>query len=482
MKNIYLIFTLFLLSTSKAQNFNCTTINNLSQDINYNRSIDALPYDSTTPYVLNMYITLIDDSFNYHYNNYTGIMDTPEQCELTALNCIRILNINFNPSGIFFKYAGYKKVIDDAIALGVSLQSYDIYLPYKEQNTMNLYIVDRANGGNLDGTQIAVIGGNESEIATEYYGLEPFRTYSLIHNIAHNLSLYHTYETGNHYDSSQDLPNACEHVTRDITNSFFNANVAGDEVVDTAAQPQTWASNFEPNCGTYIYNANLVNCAVEPYVNIVQGNYMSTNFFSTCKYFSAGQTVRMRKYIQYNTGDFNVYSENTVRNDTYSLYQPFSIIAQSNNNTQNETYAKTFTPNIADTGVNVLHCGPFLMRFQPGFDCEFSSLPNTISQTVNDQFNSVCTNGVYIGVKIPILSQIIINALAPVCFNTFEPYTHGDIKSTTNLSLPYYTVEQLDEIRATDPEWYEKLQSTKYHIITKETDSGYRNQKVIYKN
>ena len=39
-----------------------------------------------------------------------------------------------------------------------------------------------------------------------------------------------------------------------------------------------------------------------------------------------------------------------------------------------------------------------------------------------------------------------------------------------------------DKIKATNPDLYSQLQSGQYHIITKETKSGYKNQSVIFKN
>ncbi|MBK8600196.1 MAG: hypothetical protein IPN80_06190 [Flavobacterium sp.] len=69
-----------------------------------------------------------------------------------------------------------------------------------------------------------------------------------------------------------------------------------------------------------------------------------------------------------------------------------------------------------------------------------------------------------------------------MCFGSFEPFTSGDVKSLNNLGSGIFTQEQLDEIKASDPNLYEQLQSGKYHIITKQTDSGFIDQKVIYKN
>ncbi len=142
--------------------------------------------------------------------------------------------------------------------------------------------------------------------------------------------------------------------------------------------------------------------------------------------------------------------------------------------------SKTYSTNTTNTGANVWNCGPFAMRFQTGFNCEFSSPTGVVTKSIYQQYNT--STNTYVGVKIPILSQDIYVNNAPVCFGSYEPFTSGDIKSLDNLGLGIYTQQQLDEIKASDPRLYEQLQNGQYHIITKQTDSGFTDQKVIYKD
>ena len=492
MKKTILLFVFILCLTNSFAQTNdtiqCHTLDVLTHDMNFNRSIQTVPYDATTPYVINVFFTLLEDSPGNNVLNSQGAMVTNEQVENAFLDCIRILNIAYSPHKIYFKYTGYQRVVNNdyntgAIFLGTPAD-WQKLAQNKQPEALNIFV------GNNGGGDYSVIGGIECLLPlSRFSNTNPVfhqqLTFFLIHDVGHNLSLYHTFETGNHYAPQYNIVYACERVTRDNTDPLFNADFAGDEVVDTPAQPQYLNSwNFESGCGNYIFDPNSQNCFTEAYQNIIANNYMGTNYAYTpvCPfYFSSGQVVRMRKFIQHHTGIYGNTAP-TVRNDVSSLYEPFNITGGGQTSTAEVAlYSKTITPNEVDTGINVWNCGPFTMRFQPGLDCEFSSLPNTVTQTANDQFNGVC-NGDFIGVKIPVFGQQIIKAMAPVCFGTFEPYTSGEVKSTTNLASLNYTIEELDKIKATDPELFEKLQAERYHIITKQTDSGYIDQKIIYKN
>ena len=199
----------------------------------------------------------------------------------------------------------------------------------------------------------------------------------------------------------------------------------------------------------------------------------------------------MRNFIEngglppsYPTG-INSTSIIDATTEVSELYQPFYVGAgtgYSNGNTT-QTYSKTITPNLNNTGINIWNCGPFKMRFQGGFDQEFSNLiGGTVSQTLYQHYDAIVGENTFVGVKIPDFGQTIVNINAPICFNTFEPYTSGEIISTPNLGSSTYSQEELDAIKAKDPELYNSLQSNSYHFIKKQTDSGYIDQKTIFKN
>jgi len=192
--------------------------------------------------------------------------------------------------------------------------------------------------------------------------------------------------------------------------------------------------------------------------------------------FTAGQGKAMRENIL----GYWANSFDQVRNTIDSLYEPFAITDGNISSNSSNAYSKVYTSNINFTGAIVWNCGPFTMRFQPGFAYEFSNLPNSINIPTSTQFNYPTSS--YIGVKIFILSDsTIIKSQAPVCFTSNEPFISGDVKSTYDFGSGIFTEQQLDEIKASNPDFYEELQSQMFHIITKQTESGFSDQKIIFK-
>jgi hypothetical protein len=239
------------------------------------------------------------------------------------------------------------------------------------------------------------------------------------------------------------------------------------------------------NCTT-VDGGETYKCA-----NDVVYNYMGRIDDTQKNKFTPGQKQRIRETL---LGNFNfVGNTNDIQfafalnedgtPDIESLYEPFAIGATGGSTTGISTtaYSKTYSQAPNNTGANVWNCGPFVARFQTGFDCEFSnSSGQIVSQTPYQQYNTTL-NG-QLGLKIPILSQDIHYIAEPLCFTSFEPYIKGDVKSQNFLGSTYFTTEELDKIKASDPDLYNLLQSGQYHIISKETESGYQNQIVIFKN
>lgn len=389
--------------------------------------------------------------------------------EYEVLQSIQNLNIAFNQFNIYFKYYGMDQINET---------DYLIIEDYAEREQL-------FNSGfsNPDAINIFVINGSvmgadaRVRIFNDDLFVDPW---TQCHEMGHYFGLAHP---------DVSYPGFCEHATRDSSNINFNADVAGDWVVDTHVY--TNIAFYDGNCS---YMGGAVDCegtaiVAEPMANGVMvyptfQNFMYVTYsptFSglTCNLnpqFTAGQGALMRENILgYYAAEYNA-----ARNTLESLYAPFTI-TDGGSNGGGPIYSKTYTPNFEFTGVNVWNCGPFTMRFQPGFQQIFSNLPNTQTVSATTQFNHPTFS--YIGVKIPSLSDtVIINHPAPVCFMSYEPFISGDVKSTYNLGSGVYTQEQLNEIKASDPKLFEELQSQKYHIITKQTESGFNDQKIIFKN
>jgi hypothetical protein len=90
--------------------------------------------------------------------------------------------------------------------------------------------------------------------------------------------------------------------------------------------------------------------------------------------------------------------------------------------------------------------------------------------------------------KIPQINEDIV-IIGPACTKGAnigivcheEPYAGGKVSSSRNLISTQYEEIILNGAQISDPALIENLESGKYHIITKEIQSGEQTQKTIYK-
>lgn len=130
-------------------------------------------------------------------------------------------------------------------------------------------------------------------------------------------------------------------------------------------------------------------------------------------------------------------------------------------------------------------------KFQPGFTYNFpdSVFPDTFNATVNEipvvhygfdynltitqlapgQTNLVTNTGI---ARLSCTKGILCND---------EPYNSGTIISADNIMSTNPTIEQLDAIKAKDPELFEKLLSNYYYKLKRETESGGKTEEIFYK-
>lgn len=452
-------------------------------------------------------------------NNYFG--------ETDALKILARLNEAFNVHNIFFKYRGLTTInnsnfIQQINDISTATAMKQEFINENKYNDNSIHIFMTKDNYNPYTTYYSTFGPDNTDIllpdATNY----PLHHIGLIPaSMGSSLGLLSVSYWSSPYSSINNSftppcnlvnnnpflqvptiapsfhPNA-ENVTRNPSSFYYNATTKGDLVADT--QACFWAannnycsnvgSNGDWNMNTFISHPSVTDQKSTPYVctgnegNNYLGN--ATLFIGYNGLFTAGQVQRMKEYIEGNMNNIfrkklNVFEDDSP--DISVLYEPFSIDGSNGGNTSNTTtaYSKTYTTNTTCTGANVWNCGPFAMHFQTGFDCEFYPYnASTIIQTPFQQLNYPTTTS--ISVKIPILGQQVYQNVAPVCFYSYEPFTSGDVKSLDNLGSGVYTQEELDKIKASDPKLFEELQSGKYHIITKQTDSGFIDQKIIFKN
>lgn len=526
MKNLYHIYIFLLFWSSNyaqmqsQQQFQQQTFKNYFKptaemlDLNKFTNVNQTITLTNTRFVLNV---------QFHGVLKTDGTSTFELGETQAFDILARLNEVYNVHNIFFKYRGFNTVKNSSLNAS-NFPSFDLMASAIKQqfinedkyddNAINFYLYD-GNGGFISGispndnTDVFLLnlpsftgGGRQyphliPKLLGHSLGLLNIDTNSagtFVTQVIPNCTLTGVVNSNNQlikpiysgYDAS------IENVTR-LLGANYNATTAGDLVADTEACFALFQQNFCENITGDGYRNliswNLSSIVVDqvgiPYVcNANEGNNFMSELCSSGPngLFTTGQATRIKEFIEGNMENIfrkklNVFEDDSP--DISVLYEPF---VSNMNNGNNSMYAafRTFLTNSTQTGANVWNCGPFAMRFQTGFDCEFSSPTGNVTQSIYQQYNT--SSSTYVGVKIPILGQQIYTNNAPVCFGSFEPFTSGDVKSLNNLGSSLYTQEQLDEIKASDPNLYEQLQSGKYHIITKKTDSGFIDQKVIYKN
>lgn len=483
--------------------------NTLYHGTNFNRNTTTpATYDATTPYVLNVYFTLINDGTN-HSLLPNGVLDTPQLIEDKFLECIKYLNKNFRGTNIFFKYAGYQAVPNATMADG----EFGITIP---PNFTNPYIADVTQYEKVDAMNIIFLplnpintdywtyfGYNMSMLTIDLLNNNPQLEKIITHTMGHSLSLYHTDEVGSHFAEGHPLHDftACEHVTRDPwLTTMYNADIAGDEVTDTPAQPRL-EDSFFTNCEVYNFDATRVNCVPEPYENLTSGNPMNSfDYLSprSCPLvpFTAGQTKRMRECILNSptTPSFDFAPElmgvlQNTRNTVASLFTPYSM-------------GTTVFPTILSTTDNgdgtAKVCRGYIsadFKFQPGFTYTFLAEPDTAaaivsSASVNDYpvivHEPAFNCPILIGELSPTLTNLASNLgqVETVCRGEVcvtEAFIRGTDIRTEILGSMNITVKELDAIEVKDPDLYQKLMEQYYHILEKYTASGAKIREVFYK-
>ena len=250
------------------------------------------------------------DMSNYNYQGTT---------EYEALTANANLNKAMNEFGIFFKYDGIDVVNDTSLALQVNTTidpgpncttaNYPNHTEFSTataaiRNNPAIYPPGILNVYIIKETVCFGGVGYSDLIGVGQQGLEGV---NFVHEIGHLLDLGHT--RGGNGNNQGD--NTCEHVTRDPNDindlddpndTFFNADMRGDRVVDTAAVPDMWPNeapyNYDENC---IYIGDAGDCQGTEYEFTPEdmSNTMGDayNFNCAAIKLTPGQGVRMRERI-----------------------------------------------------------------------------------------------------------------------------------------------------------------------------------------
>lgn len=455
-------------------------------------------YDALTPYVFNVKFYQINDA---NGNNRQGFNFTED---IEIMQKIKDLNTGFNKYNIFFKYRGFELINDDITnqPMGQSPNPANFQAQHDPQNVnINVVYCNQAYppGGSSTYNRVSLtthtlylemmepspwMNANQDKI---------FKQQILCHNMGHLLGLWHT-ESQPTYSSVASYYGPCEHVTRNPFSSDYNADSAGDFLVDTPAKPTAFV-DYDANCN-FIFNPIQLDCSPNiplPYVNISPSNYMQFGSYQpllsngSCipYYFTDGQGKRMRETILNSPTIY--YGNNPLTSSlttVESLYKPYT-----------SSTIITGIHSIADNGNGTAKvCRNYIsgsFKFQMGFDYIFpeNTLPDPSNATTSDlpivnnpPFNcpltilqlapgqtNLLTNDGY--------AETVCRGL--VCVD--EPFIRGTLLSTEILGSMNITIQQLSEIEVKDPELFNNLMEHYYYILKKETESGAKTEKMFYK-
>jgi hypothetical protein len=504
MKNILLFFLFFYATSSVAQLLDYPVTLN-SNGIQPPMSIfnRLVPISNPTDkYVFNVKFHIVKE------NDGSGV--TAAYGENEVMNAIMIMNTNFNQFNIFFKYVGYD-VIPNTTYMKVRAANFPnsnlshptfaqlldysktgMTNPVYDYEAMNLFIVEGLDYNTLSPYEPRVAGAAPMPGIDSIYGYNYFLSPVLPHEIAHNFFLLHTHE-------QSGTPN-CERVAN-FGDLLYNSDTNGDRVEDTKASFMFGGNYANPvTCIFQNTNNPVLDCIGTPYVNMPVRNYMSSmnscqnlqaNYLPGTGEFTPGQGNVMRNTIAlYYNHPNNFYGMSNAKNTVESLYEPFVITPSSY---IGPTTVTDKNPGDGMATVCRTYSEP-TYRFQKGFTYQWYYVMDYLTNTFEWYEGEALLNQpnlgltFQIGMKIPQINEDIV-IIGPACTKGAnigivcheEPYAGGKVSSSRNLISTQYEEIILNGAQISDPALIENLESGKYHIITKEIQSGEQTQKTIYK-
>lgn len=343
--------------------------------------------------------------------------------------------------------------------------------------------------------------GGVASVTYQAFTNENNRRFILAHEVGHLLGLLHP-TSGNNQEGVFDTPLNCngetittgnfavtssgsERVTRDPDDPNFNADVAGDFVVDTPANYPIVNlcinTSTTPPTLEYLSSNEVIDFVDVPYENIDVNNIMDIDtrveFFEFKDNFTDGQGVRMRETIE-NDPDLQ-----TWLTPVSSLYEPY----------QGSYYF---------AGPTQPDHRPL---FQPGFDYKFVSAggqtPSGDYQIFNTPSDFEDINFIFDAGNIlnevdrfsldleniyhPNRSAIVIEQIEDQPRRCYHNVNRGAsngkiIKFNDNIPNHNYTVTERDSIGINQPALIQNLENGLY-IIEKNYDDGTQEQEVILK-
>ncbi len=442
---------------------------------------------STNPAVLSSFEPVVYNVFFWGIHkmvNGQEYTDFPNHLN-DFLTAVANLNKAYNQFNIFFKYKGYDTFVTPTAQINTNFDETGYYVietigeysqlwqyaanqGYVEPNSFNVYAYGwgfAAGAVQWPKSTIFAISSSGGLLGG-----------AMVHEIGHNMDLLHLDNAANNADC--DLK---EHVTRDPSNSNYNANNRGDRVEDTPACYE-FALGDISNCD---YIGNEVDCTDEhlPYI-ITEPDLRNflMRFASDCekKYLTIGQGIRIRQALQSNPNGIFSDDQTTIA----SLYEPY-LGSYPMYYPHPEPWQKPlFQPGF---NYKFVDCCCDYQQPAPYGDIGFNINPNDILKIVYD--NEINYETIFHPNHSAIIIEEVDIALDEVddgqrCYdNYYSPPIIGGrlIRFNDNVVNGNVTITPQDSIGIKNPNFINELNSGLYNIEKNYID-GTTEENLIYKD
>jgi hypothetical protein len=478
------VFLLFVF-TSFSQELSCPRFLNPidpQPENQFNQKGIDLVAPANESFVFNVKIHYVRD------NDGKGVNFGKEQ----AQNAMMILNETYNKFKIYFKLAGfdyinnstYKKVRSTnkntnknhpLIGDLVTYSKTGTDAPVFDKKALNIYVVDQINENPLTfGSATNGIGYLPGIIS--FFTYRTFLSTTLLHEIGHNFNLEHTYNlSGTSY---------CELVSGE------NAATAGDFVTDTPAAPLILPSSDYSSSTAYVNSMKLKDCAGVEFKNVLITNIMGhdnpcrdlgENYETGAVHFTNGQGSRMRNQIySYISNTENKFGYHLAKTTLDKLYEPTEQVVVSSTD---EVEISDDEENIGMANVCSKTEG-ISYEFQKGFKYSMMSEDGSV-RIFNANETPKFTTKKSFNVNLYQINQLK-SVFLKVNFNDEikcekQKYVSISVASTINFGNESIQFKQMTEEEIKTTNVFNSLPKQAFSIVTKETESGYRITKKIFK-
>jgi len=204
-------------------------------------------------------------------------------------NAVEWLNSLYNQNNIFFNLSGYDIILSNEYyklenagqfsSMVINMRN----MGFAKDDAFNVYVSNEYSGfaGIIEEYHNTFIGISSAQL---------LNSGTLEHEVGHCFNLLHTNE--------DTIGSRCESAIRDPNNLYYNADIAGDFVIDTAAGYKFGATDIDPDTCTMI--AVKEDCYGFWYKipSSLLHNFMTISTPCEKTHLTDGQFIRIRKAIE----------------------------------------------------------------------------------------------------------------------------------------------------------------------------------------